>query len=44
MSSTTARQRRGEAALLALRLVLLSCAAGLTGVIGVSLWRLVAGG
>lgn len=44
MSTTTARQRRGDAALLALRLVLLTCATGLAGAIGVSLWRIVTGG
>ncbi len=44
MSTTTARQKRGDAALLALRVTLLACAAGLAGVVGVSLWRLLAGG
>ena len=42
-TTTTARHRRGDAALLILRETLLACAAGLAGVIGISLWRLVSG-
>lgn len=43
MSTTTARQRRGEVALLGLRLTLIACVAGFAGAIGVTAWRLLVG-
>ena len=44
MSHSSARQRRGDAVLLGLRLTLLLCAAALAGVVAMSLWRVLAGG